>query len=146
MTPVEKIREVFEVNFFAVLQITQYVLKFMDEGSSIVNVASMAAFDGDPGFCAYSASKAALIGFTRNLSRELGKQNIRVNALTPGLTDTDMGRANNVAGKAETFIQDSTLGRWGTPEEIANSALFLASDLSSFMTGEVVRINGGQRI
>ncbi len=146
MTPIDKIREVFDVNFFATLQLTQYVLKFMQDSGSIINVASMAAFDGDLGFCAYSSSKAALIGFTRNLSRELGKQNIRVNAIAPGLTDTDMGRANNINGNAENFIKESTLGRWGNPEEVANSILFLASDLSSFVTGEVIFVNGGQRI
>ena len=146
MTPVDKIREVFDVNFFATLQLTQYVLKFMRESGSIINVASMAAFDGDEGFCSYAASKAALIGFTRNLSRELGKQNIRVNAVAPGLTDTDMGHDHNVNGGAENFIKESTLGRWGNPKEVAGAILFLASDLSSFVTGEVIRVKGGQRV
>ena len=146
MTPIDKIREVFDVNFFSALQLTQYILKFMSEGGSIINVASMAAFDGDPGFSAYAASKSALIGFTRNLSRELGRQKIRVNAVAPGLTDTDMGRANNVDGGADEFLKTATLNRWGTPQEISNAILFLASDLSSFMTGEVVRVNGGQRV
>ena len=146
MTPLDKIREVFDVNFFAALQLTQYALKLMQSGGSIINVASMAAFDGDLGFCSYASSKAALIGFTRNLSRELGKQNIRVNAIAPGLTDTDMGRANDTKGEAEEFIKSSTLGKWGTPQEISNAILFLASDLSSFITGEVIRVNGGQRV
>ena len=146
MTPVDNIREIFEVNFFAVVQLTQYILKFMSEGGSIVNVASMAAFDGDPGFSAYASSKAALIGFTRNLSREIGKQKIRVNAVAPGLTNTDMGRSNNVDGSADEFLKTATFNRWGNPSEISSVILFLASDLSSFMTGEVVRVNGGQRV
>ena len=146
MTPLDKIREVFEVNFFAVVQLTQYILKFMSYGGSVINVASMAAFDGDPGFSAYASSKAALIGFTRNLSRELGKKNIRVNCVAPGLTDTDMGRANNVDGDADEFLKTATLSRWGNPSEVANAILFLASDLSTFTTGEIIRVNGGQRV
>ena len=106
----------------------------------------MAAFDGDPGFSAYASSKAALIGFTRNLSRELGKKNIRVNCVAPGLTDTDMGRANNVDGDADEFLKTATLSRWGKPSEVANTILFLASDLSTFTTGEIIRVNGGQRV
>lgn len=146
MTPLDNIRAVFDVNFFSAVQLTQYILKFMQTGGSIINIASMAAFDGDVGQCAYASSKAALIGFTRNLSRELGKQNIRVNAVAPGLTDTDMGRANNTEGGADEFLKLATLNRWGKPDEIANAVLFLASDMSTFITGETIRVNGGQRV
>lgn len=146
MTPIENIRAVFDVNFFSTVQLTQYILKFMQSGGSIINIASMAAFDGDVGQCAYASSKAALIGFTRNLSHEFGKQNIRVNAVAPGLTDTDLGRAHNITGGADEIIKLSTLNRWGKPEEIASAVLFLASDLSTFITGEVIRVNGGQRV
>ena len=146
MTTLKSIREVFDVNFFAALQFTQYILKFMKSGGSIVNMSSISSFDsGSPGQIAYGASKAALIGFTRTLASELGSQQIRVNAIAPGFTDTDLAHTtfNEVA---DDFINRSTLKRWGKPEEIANVALFLASDLSSFMTGEVIRADGGQLI
>lgn len=146
MTPLDNIRAVFEINFFSTVQLTQYILKFMQSGGSIINIASMAAFDGDPGQCGYASSKAALIGFTRNLSRELGRQNVRVNAVAPGLTDTDLGQAHNIGGGADEIIKNSTLQRWGNPAEISNTVLFLASDMSTFITGEVIRVNGGQRV
>ena len=152
MTLLSTIREVFEVNFFAVLQFTQYVLKLMQTstksqggGGVILNLSSVSAMDGSPGQLAYSASKAALIGFTKTLSHELGQFGIRVNALAPGLTDTDLAKST-WGDFIEEVTQRATIHRLGTPKEIANAVLFLVSDLSSFMTGEIIRVDGGQCI
>ena len=144
MTTMASIREIFEVNFFAQIQFTQYILKFMQSGGSIINMSSVSALDGISGQSAYGASKAALAGFTLSLSQELGKQNIRVNALAPGFTDTDMGN-DSADDYIKNILQNSTFGRMGKVEEIANTALFLASDLSTFITGEIIRADGGQR-
>ena len=146
MTPLDKIREVFDVNFFSALQLTQYILKFMNEGGSIINLSSLTALEGAAGQLAYSASKAAIIGFTKSLANELGQQKIRVNAIAPGFIDTDLMHQTTPAEYVEEIKSRAALKRLGAPSEIANTILFLASDLSSFMTGEVVRVNGGQRV
>lgn len=146
MTPVDKIREVFDVNFFATLQLTQYVLKFMRESGSIINMSSITALEGAAGQLSYSASKAALIGFTKTLSRELGSPKIRVNVVVPGFIDTDLMNQTTPAEYIEKLKENATFNRLGTPQEIANVILFLASDLSSFVTGEVIRVKGGQRV
>ncbi|MBR6014225.1 MAG: SDR family oxidoreductase [Selenomonadaceae bacterium] len=143
MTTIKSIREIFEVNFFAQLQLTQYILKFMNQGGSIINMSSISALDGIQGQIAYGSSKAALIGFTFSLAQELGKQNIRVNAVAPGFTDTDMGNSST-DDYIKNILDNSTFGRMGKAEEIAKAVLFLASDLSSFVTGEIFRIDGGQ--
>lgn len=144
MTTMKNIRDIFEVNFFAQLQFTQYILKFMQSGGSIINISSISALDGLPGQISYSSSKAALIGFTKTLSQELGRQNIRVNAIAPGFTDTDMGNSST-DDYIKNILNNSIFGRMGKPEEIANAILFFASDLSTFVTGKILRIDGGQR-
>ena len=144
MTTMKNIREIFDVNFFAQLQLTQYILKFMQSGGSIINLSSISALDGLPGQVAYASSKSALIGFTKTLAQELGKQNIRVNAVAPGFTDTDMGNSST-NDYAKNILENSIFGRMGKAEEIANSILFLASDLSTFVTGEIIRVDGGQK-
>lgn len=145
MTPMENMREVFEVNFFAQMRLTQYISRFMqknENGGSIIFMSSIAALDGTPGQLEYIGSKAALIGATKALANEFGSFNIRVNAVAPGPTKTDMG--NEISEKlAEDAIKRSALGRWGTPEEIANVVLFLASDLSNYVTGQCIRVDGG---
>lgn len=144
MTSLDQMREVFEINFFAQMLVTQYVSRLMakHQSGSIINVASIAGIDGNPGQLEYVASKAALIGATKKLAEELSVHNIRVNALAPGLVETDMiGRmADEVL---EATLRQTTLKRLGQPHEIAKAALFLASDLSSFMTGQVMRVDGG---
>jgi 3-oxoacyl-[acyl-carrier protein] reductase len=144
MTPISRMREVFEVNFFAQMALTQYVVRIMSRtnGGCVVNVASTAGMDGNPAQLEYAASKAAMIGATKKLADELSPQNIRVNAVAPGPTDTGM------AGKMDAAVMEAALGRgvmkrMGRPEEIAGVILFLASELSSFMTGQVIRADGG---
>jgi len=144
MTSTEKMRQCFEVDYFSQVLITQYVAKAMmkQKNGSIVSVASIAGMDGNPGQVAYSGAKAALIGSTKTMAQELGYLNIRVNAVAPGVIATDMTR--DLEEKAlNRLLFKSALKRKGTPREVANVLMFLMSDLSSLVTGEVIRIDGG---
>ena len=145
MTSVEKMREVFEVNFFAQVALTQSIIRIMvrQKSGCVINVSSSAALDANPGRSAYGASKAAVICMTRVMAHELAAQNIRVNAIAPGVTDTDMLQDNMSREAIDAAIQQTRLKRLGKPSEIADAALFLASDLASYVTGEVLRVDGG---
>jgi len=144
MTPLRTIREHFEVNVLAVMALTQLVLKAMTRQRSgcIINMASIAASDPSQTNCLYGSTKAALVAFTRNLATELGADGIRVNAIAPGPTETDM---LSVYGDTPTngLLGNCVLGRYATPEEVAEVALFLASERSSFINGQVLRVDGG---
>lgn len=144
LTSMKTIKEVFEINFFSHLLITQYILKAMTRQKSgcIINISSIAGIDGEPGQLEYVCSKAALIGATKKLSRELSYADIRVNAIAPGIIATDMIEmmAEDVMAR---FMQQCSTKRAGQPCEIANVALFLASDLASYITGQVIRVDGG---
>ena len=110
---------------------------------SIINVSSSAAIEGNEGRTAYAASKAAIINSTKVMAKELALNNVRVNAIAPGLTETDMMKESTPKDSIEDTLRRTCLKRVGRPEEIANVALFLASDLSSYMTGQVLRVDGG---
>jgi len=144
LTPMKTVKEVFEVNFFSHLLITQYVLKAMtrQKSGSIINIASIAGIDGEPGQLEYVCSKAALIGATKKLSRELSFAHIRVNAIAPGIIETDMIE-NMAEDVMNQFMERCSLKRPGHPSEIASVALFLASEMSSYLTGQVIRVDGG---
>lgn len=144
MTSMSKLREVFEINFFSQVLITQYVAKWMQKRKSgvIVNVASIAGIDGMEGYTAYGSSKAAMIYFTKTLSKELATSGIRVNAIAPGLIDTEMARQMDYKA-AEKMVAQNSMGRLGNPTEIAELVIYLASDSSSFINGQVIRIDGG---
>ncbi len=144
LTPMKTIKEVFEVNFFSHLLITQYILKAMtrQNGGSIINIASIAGIDGEPGQLEYVCSKAALIGATKKLSRELSFAHIRVNAIAPGIIETDMIELMT-EDVMKRFMQQCSMKRVGESSEIARVALFLASDMSSYVTGQVIRVDGG---
>jgi len=144
MTTLPKMREVFEVNFFSQMLIIQIISKLMmrHKEGSIINLASVAGIDSFAGYSAYGSSKAALIYATKTLSKELAPYNIRINAIAPGLTETDMAVQMEKKAK-EIMVGDSAMNRLAKPEEIANMALFLASDLSSFVNGQVLRVDGG---
>jgi 3-oxoacyl-[acyl-carrier protein] reductase len=144
LTSEAALREQMEVNFFAPFLFTQNIVKLMLRygGGSIINVASSAALDGNQGRAAYGASKAALLCATRALSREVGTQGVRANVIAPGITETDMIGSMTDAVIAETVAGTDML-RIGAPTDIAKVAVFLASDLSSYITGQVLRVDGG---
>ncbi len=144
MTSIHKIKEVFEVNFFSQLIVTQLISRVMirNKKGSIINISSVAGIDALPGYIAYGSSKSALIFATRSISKELASYGIRVNALAPGLTDTEMAKEMEFKAK-DHLISASSMARMATPQEIADSALFLASDLSHFINGQILRVDGG---
>lgn len=144
MTKMEDIRRVMEVNFFSAIELTQLVCRSMmrQRNGSIVNIASIAAWGEDTSQMEYAASKAALVIATKKLARELGSAGIRVNAVAPGLTQTKM--LDVLEAEAEEQIKKGLgMHRFGTPEEIAEVCLFLASDKSSYVTGETIKVDGG---
>ena len=145
MTSINKFKEIFDINFFSQALFTQYILKSMvkNKKGSIVNISSTSGIDGNAGRSAYSASKAALISQSKALSRELGIHNIRVNTIAPGLTNTDMMKNNTTKNDIENVLKDVSLKRLADPEEIANAVLLLSSDLSSYITGQTIRVDGG---
>ena len=145
MTPIDKMREMFELNLFSQMLLTQQISKIMmrQKSGSIINMASSAAIEANEGRTAYAASKSALITSTQVLSKELAGSGIRVNAIAPGLTQTDMMVESTPEDILEKTLQRISMRRVGRPEEIAKTALFLASDLSSYITGQVLRVDGG---
>jgi 3-oxoacyl-[acyl-carrier protein] reductase len=146
MTSSQKLLEVFHVNFFSQILISQLVSKIMikEKKGSIINIASITGLEPLPGYLAYGSSKAALIHATKILSSELARFNIRVNAIAPGLTNTDM--AQQMESKAfENMVSRTSGNRLASPEEISNAILFFATDMSSFITGQVLRVDGGYK-
>lgn len=143
-TKMADVKKVFQVNYFAQLQITQGLLGSMakDGESVILNAASIAGIDGDPGNAVYGATKASMILFTKVLSKELAPQKIRVNAVAPGLTSTPFADAMGDKAKA-SMEQISSMSRLATPQEIANTYYFLATKEASFINGQVIRVDGG---
>jgi len=145
MTSAEKMREVMEINYVSQMLLTQYIAKLMTrhKSGSIINISSSAAIEGNEGRTAYAASKAAMISSAKVMAKELAQYNIRVNAIAPGLTMTDMMQESTPEDALNDTLKRICMKRVGKPEEIANAALFLASDLSSYMTGQVLRVDGG---
>lgn len=144
MTALAKMKRVFEVNFFGLTLLTQYISRLMirQHSGSIVNISSVAGIDGRPAQYEYAASKAAVIGGVRQLAREFAPYNIRVNAIAPGIVDTEMGKLIDEELK-NTVISNVMMNRVAKLDEISNVIMFLASDLSSYITGQVIRVDGG---
>jgi 3-oxoacyl-[acyl-carrier protein] reductase len=146
MTREEDLRQQFEVNFFSLFLLTQQVSRLMTRrrAGSIISIASSAGLDGNPGKAAYGSAKAAVICMTKAIAAELGSSHIRANAIAPGITETDM-----LASMPESVVSEAKsaadLRRGGKPSEIADVAVFLASELSSYITGQVIRVDGGLR-
>ena len=145
MTSKKNLEEIFKVNFFSQTIFTQYILKSMikNKSGSIIYISSSAAIDGNKGRSAYAASKAALIAQSKVLSKEVGSNNIRVNTIAPGLTNTEMMIKNTPKTIIEETLSGVSLNRVGNPEETAKAVLFLSSDMSSYITGQVIRVDGG---
>jgi 3-oxoacyl-[acyl-carrier protein] reductase len=145
MSSMKNIKKIFEINYFSQTIFTQFILKSIikNKKGSIVYISSSSAIDGNIGRNSYSSSKAAIISQAKTLSKELGKMNIRVNSIAPGLTDTDMMRKNTPDNILKDVVNDLSLKRIANPNEIANVALFLSSDLSSYITGQTIRVDGG---
>lgn len=144
MTSIGKMKELFDVNFFSQMLLTQYVARLMMRwhSGSIVNLTSVAALDGEPAQLEYVGSKAAIAGATKKLAIEFGESGIRVNAVAPGVINTDMG--NQMHPELMEYIINSTImKRLGQAREIANVIAFLASDQASYMTGQIIRVDGG---
>ena len=138
--------KIMNLNVTAVFNGAQAAAKVMKEqgGGVILNTSSMVSIYGQPSGVGYPASKFAVNGLTKSLARELGKDNIRVNAVAPGVTKTDMVAALPEA-MIKPLIATIPLGRIGEPEDVANAFLFLASDLASYVTGEILSVDGAAR-
>ena len=145
MTSIKKYKELFNINFHSQVLLTQFIIKSMikNKNGNIVFISSSAAIDGNEGRSAYVSTKAAIIGQAKVLSRELGKYNIKVNTIAPGLTNTEMMKKNTPPKTVDDMIANISLNRIGDPKEIANVALFLSSNLSDYITGQVIRVDGG---
>lgn len=145
MTSIAKLREVYEVNVFAQVQIMQLVARQMmrQKSGCIINMCSVGGIETNPGYLAYGSSKAALIWITKSVSRELGQYNIRVNGIAPGLIDTDMGNYKSEE-ELNKVLNRMSIHRMGQPEEIANAALYIASDEATYMTGHIMVLDGGR--
>ncbi len=140
--------DVMDINLKSVFNMTKQVIKPMMKARSgtIINMSSIIGIRGNAGQSSYAASKAGIIGFTKSVAHELGSRNIRCNAIAPGFVETDMTHYLQDGDGANEFLKKIPLGRFGKAEEIANTTLFLASDLSSYITGQVISACGGLNI
>ena len=147
MTP-EQWDEVMQVNLKSVFNMTKQVIRPMmkAKSGSIINMSSVIGEMGNAGQSSYAASKAGVIGFTKSVAKELGSRNIRCNAIAPGFVETDMTSYLKDGEGADKYKAGIPLGRFGTAEDIANVALFLASNLSSYVTGQVISTCGGLNV
>lgn len=145
MTSFEVMQKTMEVNFLSQVCLAQLVSRYMMKAKkgSIVNIASVAGIESEQGGIAYGSSKAAIIFSTKTMALELGSYGIRANSVSPGFIATDMwnGRNDKVRDK---ILSETPLGRQGMPREVANTILFLASDMSSYITGQNIVIDGGR--
>lgn len=147
MTP-EQWDEVMQVNLKSVFNMTKQVIRPMmkTKNGSIINMSSIIGEMGNAGQTSYAASKAGIIGFTKSVAKELGSRNIRCNAIAPGFVETDMTSYLKEGEAAEKYKAGIPLGKFATAEDIANTALFLASELGSYITGQVISVCGGLNI
>src|SRR6185437_1266220 len=147
LTP-EQWDEVMNTNLKSAFNMTKQLIRPMLKAKkgSIVNMSSIIGIRGNAGQSSYAASKAGIIGFTKSVAHELGSRNIRCNAIAPGFIETDMTHYLKDEEGAKSFLAKIPLGRFGSSGEIADTALFLASDMSSYITGQVISICGGLNI
>ncbi|HVE60300.1 MAG TPA: 3-oxoacyl-[acyl-carrier-protein] reductase, partial [Chitinophagaceae bacterium] len=137
--------EVMTINLKSVFNMTKQVIKPMmkAKSGSIINMSSVIGLMGNAGQGSYAASKAGIIGFTKSVAKELGSRNVRCNAIAPGFVETDMTSYLKEGEQADKYKAGIPLGRFGTAEDIANVTLFLASELSAYVTGQVISADGG---
>lgn len=136
--------DVINVDLTSAFYICKLVARSMikKRGGSIINITSIVGLTGNPGQTNYSAAKAGLIGFTKSLAREVAGRNVRVNAIAPGYIETEM-TDRLTDEQRDTLVAQIPMARVGTPEEVANGALFLGSELSTYVTGQVLQTTGG---
>lgn len=144
MSP-EQWEDVIKVNLNSVFYMTKQVIRPMmkAKSGSIINMSSVIGLMGNAGQGSYAASKAGIIGFTKSVAKELGSRNVRCNAIAPGFVETDMTSYLKDGEQADKYKAGIPLGKFGTAEDIANVSLFLASELSSYVTGQVISVDGG---
>jgi len=144
MTP-EQWDDVMDINLKSVFNMTKQVIRPMmkAKSGSIINMSSVIGLMGNAGQGSYAASKAGILGFTKSVAKELGSRNVRCNAIAPGFVETDMTSYLKEGEQADKYRASIPLGRFGTAEDIANITLFLASDMSSYVTGQVLSVDGG---
>lgn len=137
--------DVIKINLNSIFYMTKQVIRPMmkAKSGSIINMSSVIGLMGNAGQGSYAASKAGILGFTKSVAKELGSRNIRCNAIAPGFIETDMTSYLKEGEQAEKYKAGIPLGKFGTAEDIANVTLFLASDLSSYVTGQVISVDGG---
>jgi 3-oxoacyl-[acyl-carrier protein] reductase len=147
MTP-EQWDDVMTVNLKSVFNITKQVIRPMMKArsGSIINMSSIIGETGNAGQSSYAASKAGIIGFTKSIAKEIGSRNIRCNAIAPGFVETDMTSYLQEGEAAEKYKASIPLGKFATGEDIANTALFLACDMGSYITGQTISVCGGLNI
>jgi len=135
---------VMDTNLKSVFNVTKALQRTMlkQRSGSIINISSIVGVQGNAGQSNYAASKAGIIGFTKSIAKELGSRNIRCNAITPGFIETEMTEALDEK-VVEEWRQQIPLKRGGTPEDVANAALYLASDMSTYVTGQTISVCGG---
>jgi 3-oxoacyl-[acyl-carrier protein] reductase len=143
LTP-EQWDEVMDVNLKSVYNMTKLVIRPMmkAKSGSIINMSSIIGMRGNPGQSSYAASKAGIIGFTKSIALELGSRNIRCNAIAPGFIQTDMTNYLQEGEASKAFLDKIPMNRFGNAEEVANVTLFLASNLSSYVSGQVISVCG----
>lgn len=142
----KRLIETFAVNIFSMFWITKAVLSFMKKGANIINTTSVTAYRGSGGLIDYSATKGAIVSFTRSLSANLVDKGIRVNGVAPGPVWTPLIPASFPPEKVSTFGTDTPMKRPGQPIEIASAYVFLASNDASYITGQIIHVNGGEII
>ena len=140
----EQLSKTFQNNFFSYFWITKYAMPYLEKGASIINTTSVTAYRGSPQLIDYASTKGAIVAFTRSLSANLIDKGIRVNAVAPGPIWTPLIASSFDKEKNSEFGSDSPMKRAGMPNEVAPSFLFLATDDSSFISGQVLHPNGGE--